>query len=101
MAYTSWLLGANGALEDGGVGDGVGWPMDGEIDVMEYTQIKEDPALYPGNGAMGFNALWRERPEAGESAARPGGWEPNACSACPTAATRSATPAARGRPGTA
>ncbi|WP_438030793.1 glycosyl hydrolase [Sorangium sp. So ce233] len=78
-----WLLGANGAIKDGGVEDSVGWPMNGEIDVMEYTQIKENPALYPDNKAMGFNALWRERPEAGELAANPGGWEPNACSAWP------------------
>ncbi|UQA60577.1 glycosyl hydrolase [Polyangium aurulentum] len=78
-----WMLGANGALQNGGRNDGVGWPMTGEIDIMEYTQIKEDPALYSENKAMGFNALWREYPEAGESAANPGGWQPNACSSWP------------------
>ncbi|ATB30010.1 carbohydrate-binding protein [Melittangium boletus] len=78
-----WMLGANGAIANGGREDSAGWPMTGEIDIMEYTQIKENKALYPENKAMGYNVLWREIPEAGELAARAGGWEPNACSSWP------------------
>jgi hypothetical protein len=78
-----WLLGANSAIKNGGIDDSSGWPMTGEIDIMEYSQIKENPVLFPGNEAMGFNTLWREFPEAGELAASPGGWQPNACSAWP------------------
>ncbi|WNG37200.1 family 16 glycosylhydrolase [Archangium violaceum] len=78
-----WLLGANGAITNGGRDDSSTWPMNGEIDIMEYTQIKENKALYPSNEAMGYNVLWREFPEAGELAANPGGWEPNACSSWP------------------
>ncbi|MDY7232718.1 carbohydrate binding domain-containing protein [Hyalangium rubrum] len=78
-----WLLGANGAITNGGRDDSAGWPMNGEIDIMEYSQIKENPALFPQNEAMGFNTLWRELPEAGELAASPGGWHPNACSDWP------------------
>ncbi|SES84489.1 Carbohydrate binding domain-containing protein [Stigmatella erecta] len=78
-----WLLGANGAIANGTRDDSVGWPMNGEIDIMEYTQIKENKALYPSNEAMGFNALWREIPESGEMAAAPGGWQANACSDWP------------------
>ncbi|ADO73055.1 carbohydrate-binding protein [Stigmatella aurantiaca] len=78
-----WLLGANNAITNGGREDTVGWPMNGEIDIMEYSQIKENPILYPLNEAMGLNTLWREYPEAGELAASPGGWQPNACSSWP------------------
>ena len=78
-----WMLGANSAITTGGRDDSAGWPMVGEIDIMEYSQIKENPALYSENDSMGLNTLWRERPEAGEAAARPGGWEPNACSGWP------------------
>jgi hypothetical protein len=78
-----WLLGANTAIANGGRDDSAGWPMTGEIDIMEYTQIRENRSLFPTNEAMGFNALWREYPEAGEMAAASGGWHPNACSDWP------------------
>ncbi|WNG15863.1 family 16 glycosylhydrolase [Cystobacter fuscus] len=78
-----WMLGANSGIEKGGRDDTVGWPMTGEIDIMEYTQIKENPVLYPQNEAMGFNTLWREYPEPGEGAMGAGGWQPNACSSWP------------------
>ena len=83
MWPTIWMLGANTATTTGGRDDSVGWPMTGEIDIMEYTQIEENKVLYPSNGAMGLNALWRELPESGELAAAPGGWQANACSAWP------------------
>ncbi|WP_369946237.1 glycosyl hydrolase [Vitiosangium sp. GDMCC 1.1324] len=78
-----WLLGANGAISNGTRDDSSGWPMQGEIDIMEYSQIKENKTLFPSNEAMGFNALWREYPEAGEMAAASGGWQANACSDWP------------------
>lgn len=78
-----WMLGANSGIKEGGREDTVGWPMSGEIDIMEYSQIKENPVLYPKNEAMGLNTLWRELPKAGELAASPGGWQPNACSSWP------------------
>ena len=78
-----WLLGANAAITNGGRDDSAGWPMTGEIDIMEYSQIRENASLFPTNEAMGFNALWREYPEAGEMAAASGGWQANACSSWP------------------
>ncbi|MET0404420.1 MAG: glycosyl hydrolase, partial [Cystobacter sp.] len=78
-----WMLGANSGLAQGGRDDTVGWPMTGEIDIMEYSQIRENPALYPDNGAMGLNTLWREMPKPGEGAYPRGGWQPNACSDWP------------------
>ena len=78
-----WMLGANTATSNGTRDDSVGWPMTGEIDIMEYSQIKENSSLFPTNEAMGYNALWRELPEAGELAASPGGWQANACSSWP------------------
>ena len=78
-----WMLGANSMLKDGGRQNSVDWPMTGEIDIMEYSQIKENKALYDVNDSMGLNVLWREKPETGEAAARAGAWEPNACSGWP------------------
>ena len=78
-----WMLGADSAIVNGGRSDSAGWPMVGEVDIMEYTQIRENKALFPDNGAMGANVIWRERPETGEAAARTGGREPNACSDWP------------------
>ncbi|WP_434390548.1 carbohydrate binding domain-containing protein [Melittangium boletus] len=78
-----WMLGANGAITNGGREDSADWPMIGEVDIMEYSQIKENKALYAQNDSMGLNVLWREKPEAGDAAARPGAWEPNACSSWP------------------
>jgi cysteine-rich repeat protein len=74
-----WSMNGHSMLGKGEAEDSVGWPMNAELDVMEYIQMEEGVA---NERAMGFNALFRER-NYGQSLLDDNWWLPQACSSWP------------------